>query len=248
MSIKPAIIGNWKMNGTGRDVKLVSRFADFLNAQKIAADVMICPPPTLINRAAIASKGTKLKIGAQDCHIEMSGAFTGDVSAAMVKDAGGKAVIVGHSERRARYGETDKQVRQKAETAISQGLLAIICLGETRQQFNKGQTLQVVGRQLRGSLPSAATPQNTLIAYEPVWAIGSGRTPKPADIIKTHAHLRQTLIKLNSKAGAQYKILYGGSVSAVNAAEILALENVNGALVGGASLSFKDFTAILKSV
>ncbi|MEC6998813.1 MAG: triose-phosphate isomerase, partial [Pseudomonadota bacterium] len=131
---------------------------------------------------------------------------------------------------------------------IGQGLQAIICLGETRQQFNKGQTLNVVGRQLRVSLPSTATPQNTLIAYEPVWAIGSGRTPKPADIIRTHLHLRKTLLKLHPKSGAKFRILYGGSVSAANAADILALANVNGALVGGASLSFKDFTAILKSI
>jgi len=247
MSIRPAIIGNWKMNGSGKDVKLVRRFADFLDKQKIAADVMICPPSTLIDRVGGAIKGAKLKIGAQNCHIEPSGAFTGDVSVPMLKDAGAKAVIVGHSERRTEYGETDKQVCQKAQSVIGQGLQAIICLGETRQQFNKGQTLQVVGRQLRGSLPSTATSQNTLIAYEPVWAIGSGRTPKPADIIRTHAHLRKTLLKLHSKSGAKFRILYGGSVSATNAADILALENVNGALVGGASMSFKDFTAILKS-
>ena len=247
MSIRPAIIGNWKMNGSGKDVKLVRRFADFLDKQKIAADVMICPPSTLIDRVGGAIKGAKLKVGAQNCHIEPSGAFTGDVSVPMLKDAGAKAVIVGHSERRTEYGETDKQVCQKAQSVIGQGLQAIICLGETRQQFNKGQTLQVVGRQLRGSLPSTATSQNTLIAYEPVWAIGSGRTPKPADIIRTHAHLRKTLLKLHSKSGAKFRILYGGSVSATNAADILALENVNGALVGGASMSFKDFTAILKS-
>ena len=247
MSIRPAIIGNWKMNGSGKDVNLVRRFADFLDKQKIAADVMICPPSTLIDRVGEAIKGAKLKIGAQNCHIEPSGAFTGDVSVPMLKDAGAKAVIVGHSERRTEYGETDKQVCQKAQAVIGQGLQAIICLGETRQQFNKGQTLQVVGRQLRGSLPSTATSQNTLIAYEPVWAIGSGRTPKPADIIRTHAHLRKTLLKLHPKSGAKFRILYGGSVSAANAADILALENVNGALVGGASMSFKDFTTILKS-
>ena len=235
------------MNGSGKDVNLVRRFADFLDKQKIAADVMICPPSTLIDRVGEAIKGAKLKIGAQNCHIEPSGAFTGDISVPMLKDAGAKAVIVGHSERRIEYGETDKQVCRKAQAVIGQGLQAIICLGETRQQFNKGQTLQVVGRQLRGSLPSTATSQNTLIAYEPVWAIGSGRTPKPTDIIRTHAHLRKTLLKLHPKSGAKFRILYGGSVSATNAADILALENVNGALVGGASLSFKDFTAILKS-
>mgnify|MGYP000108227118 FL=1 len=166
----------------------------------------------------------------------------------MLKDTGARAVIVGHSERRTGYDETDKQVRQKAQAVIDQGLQVIICLGETRQQFNKGQTLQVVGRQLRGSLPPSATPQNTLIAYEPVWAIGSGRTPKPDDIIKVHTHLRKTLLKLHPKAGSKFKILYGGSVSAAHASTILTLENVNGAQVGGASLSFKDFTAILRSV
>ncbi|HCV48400.1 MAG TPA: triose-phosphate isomerase [Rhodobiaceae bacterium] len=248
MPIRPAIIGNWKMNGSGKEVKLVSRFADFLDKHKIAADVMICPPATLIGRAGGAIKGSKLKIGAQNCHVAASGAYTGDVSASMLKDAGAKAVIVGHSERRAGYDETDKQVRQKAQAVIEQGLQSIICVGETRQQFNKGQTLQVVGRQLRGSIPSSATPQSTLIAYEPVWAIGSGRTPKPADILRTHAHLRKTLLKLHPKEGAKFKILYGGSVSAANASDILALENVNGALVGGASLSFKDFTTILRSV
>lgn len=248
MPIRPAIIGNWKMNGSGKEVKLVSRFADFLDKHKIAADVMICPPATLIGRAGGAIKGSKLKIGAQNCHVAASGAYTGDVSASMLKDAGAKAVIVGHSERRAGYDETDKQVRQKAQAVIEQGLQSIICVGETRQQFNKGQTLQVVGRQLRGSIPSSATPQSTLIAYEPVWAIGSGRIPKPADILRTHAHLRKTLLKLHPKKGAKFKILYGGSVSAANASDILALENVNGALVGGASLSFKDFTTILRSV
>ena len=248
MPIRPAIIGNWKMNGSGKEVKLVSRFADFLDKHKIAADVMICPPATLIGRAGGAIKGSKLKIGAQNCHVAASGAYTGDVSASMLKDAGAKAVIVGHSERRAGYDETDKQVRQKAQAVIEQGLQSIICVGETRQQFNKGQTLQVVGRQLRGSIPSSATPQSTLIAYEPVWAIGSGRTPNPADILRTHAHLRKTLLKLHPKEGAKFKILYGGSVSAANASTIFALENVNGALVGGASLSFKDFTAILRSV
>tara|TARA_A100001015_G_scaffold171597_1_gene190693 strand:- start:996 stop:1742 length:747 start_codon:yes stop_codon:yes gene_type:complete len=248
MPIRPAIIGNWKMNGSGKEVKLVSRFADFLDKHKIAADVMICPPATLIGRAGGAIKGSKLKIGAQNCHVAASGAYTGDVSASMLKDAGAKAVIVGHSERRAGYDETDKQVRQKAQAVIEQGLQSIICVGETRQQFNKGQTLQVVGRQLRGSIPSSATPQSTLIAYEPVWAIGSGRIPKPADILRTHAHLRKTLLKLHPKEGAKFKILYGGSVSAANASDILALENVNGALVGGASLSFKDFTTILRSV
>lgn len=248
MPIRPAIIGNWKMNGSGKEVKLVSRFADFLDKHKIAADVMICPPATLIGRAGGAIKGSKLKIGAQNCHVAASGAYTGDVSASMLKDAGAKAVIVGHSERRAGYDETDKQVRQKAQAVIEQGLQSIICVGETRQQFNKGQTLQVVGHQLRGSIPSSATPQSTLIAYEPVWAIGSGRTPKPADILRTHAHLRKTLLKLHPKEGAKFKILYGGSVSAANASDILALENVNGALVGGASLSFKDFTTILRSV
>ena len=248
MPIRPAIIGNWKMNGSGKEVKLVSRFADFLDKHKIAADVMICPPATLIGRAGGAIKGSKLKIGAQNCHVAASGAYTGDVSASMLKDAGAKAVIVGHSERRAGYDETDKQVRQKAQAVIEQGLQSIICVGETRQQFNKGQTLQVLGRQFRGSIPSSATPQSTLIAYEPVWAIGSGRTPKPADILRTHAHLRKTLLKLHPKEGAKFKILYGGSVSAANASDILALENVNGALVGGASLSFKDFTTILRSV
>ena len=248
MPIRPAIIGNWKMNGSGKEVKLVSRFADFLDKHKIAADVMICPPATLIGRAGGAIKGSKLKIGAQNCHVAASGAYTGDVSASMLKDAGAKAVIVGHSERRAGYDETDKQVRQKAQAVIEQGLQSIICVGETRQQFNKGQTLQVVGRQLRGSIPSSATPQSTLLAYEPVWAIGSGRIPKPADILRTHAHLRKTLLKLHPKEGAKFKILYGGSVSAANASDILALENVNGALVGGASLSFKDFTTILRSV
>ena len=247
MSIRPAIIGNWKMNGSGMDVKLVRRFADFLDKQKIAADVIICPPSTLIDRVSAATKGSKLKIGAQNCHIEPYGAFTGDVSVSMLKDAGAKAVIVGHSERRTEYGETDKQVCQKAQAVIGQGLKVIICLGETRQQFNSGQTLKVVGRQLRGSLPSTATPQNTLIAYEPVWAIGSGRTPKPAEIIRTHTHLRKTLLKLHPKSGAKFSMLYGGSVSEENAADILALENVNGALVGGACLSYKNFTAILKS-
>ena len=172
------------MNGSGKDVKLVRRFANFLDKQKIAADVMICPPSTLIDRVGDAIKGVNLKIGAQNCHIEPSGAFTGDVSVPMLKDAGAKAVIVGHSERRTEYGETDKQVCQKAQAVIGQ-LQAIICLAKLASNL---PWQLAAGRQLRESLPSTATPQNTLIAYEPVWAIGSGRTPKPADIIG-HMHI-----------------------------------------------------------
>ena len=241
MPIRPAIIGNWKMNGSGKEVKLVSRFADFLDKHKIAADVMICPPATLIGRAGGAIKGSKLKIGAQNCHVAASGAYTGDVSASMLKDAGAKAVIVGHSERRAGYDETDKQVRQKAQAVIEQGLQSIICVGETRQQFNKGQTLQVVGRQLRGSIPSSATPQSTLIAYEPVWAIGTGLTPTLEEINTTHE-----FIKNHNSKFADYKILYGGSVKANNAKEIVSLSNVDGALIGGASLKADDFTKIIE--
>lgn len=248
MPIRPAVIGNWKMNGTGRELKLIRQLADFLARRKTGADVFVCPPATLIARAAGQCKGTKLKIGAQNCHSAANGPHTGDVSAAMLKEAGAKAVILGHSERRAGYGETDGQVRAKAEAVLAAGLKAVICVGETRRQYDRGRTLQVVGRQLKASLPAQAGPQNTLIAYEPVWAIGSGRTPKPEEIVRTHAHLRKTLLKTDAKGAGGYRLLYGGSVSAANAAGILALDEVNGALVGGASLKFRDFSAILSSL
>ncbi|MGB1087761.1 MAG: triose-phosphate isomerase, partial [Alphaproteobacteria bacterium] len=187
-----------------------------------------------------------IAIGGQDCHAKENGAHTGDIAANMLKDLGAKAVIVGHSERRADHGESNADVLAKAEAAIAAGLIAIVCVGETEQERDKGQTLRVVGAQVKGSVPADITPKNLVVAYEPVWAIGTGRTPTADDVAKVHAHIRKKLVeRFGDKTGSQIRLLYGGSVKAANAVELMGVANVNGALVGGASLKAKDFDGIL---
>lgn len=236
---RPLAAGNWKMNGLGADAAEIALLAQKLAERPAAADVLICPPATLLARLAIAFEGRGVAFGGQDCHAAASGAHTGDVSAAMIADAGGSHVIVGHSERRAAYGESDAAVAAKAAAAHKAGLTAIICVGETLAQREAGQALAVVDAQVQGSLPDGATPANTVIAYEPVWAIGTGKTPTLADIAEIHAGIRARL----GQPG--FRILYGGSVKPANAKDILSLANVDGALVGGASLKAADFDAII---
>ena len=212
-------------------------------------EMLICPPATLLYPASAVAIGTGIAIGAQDCHADAPGAHTGDLSASQIFDAGASAVIVGHSERRADHGETDAAVKAKAEAALAQGMLAIICVGETRAQREAGKALAVVGKQVRGSVPSGSTADTIVIAYEPVWAIGTGLTPTLADIAEVHADIRKTLARLLGKeTAAKTRILYGGSVKPNNAKEILALEDVDGALVGGASLKASDFMGIVGAV
>jgi triosephosphate isomerase len=244
--LRPLIAGNWKMNGVRADLEQARRVRDGVPAGA-APEVMICPPATLIADMARLAEGSRLTVGAQDCHWAQSGAHTGDLSAEMIRDAGGIAVIVGHSERRADHGETDGMVRAKAEAAYRAGLIAIICLGETAGQRQAGLTLDVVHRQLAGSVPDGATAANTVIAYEPVWAIGTGLTPTPEDVARVHAGLRAALEQRFGEEGAQMRILYGGSVKPDNASALLAVPNVNGALVGGASLKANEFLSIVAS-
>jgi triosephosphate isomerase len=212
-----------------------------------ACDVLICPPATLIAKAAWAVQGA-FAIGGQDCHTEVSGAYTGDISAEMLKDAGASYVIVGHSERRQYHGETDGLVAAKAKAAWRAGLTAIVCIGETLAQREAGEHHPVCHSQILGSVPHGATAQNTVVAYEPVWAIGTGKTPTNDDIAAMHNHLRKSLEGHCGPAGSQMLIQYGGSVKPSNAAEILNLPNVGGALVGGASLKATDFLGIIAAV
>lgn len=236
---RPLAAGNWKMNGLSADAAEIALLAAKLVVRPVEADVLICPPATLLARLSVAFEGQGIAFGGQDCHAAPGGAHTGDISAAMIADAGGSYAIVGHSERRAGYGETDAAVAAKAAAAQSAGLTAIICVGETLAEREAGKALAVVDAQLVGSLPDGATPENTVIAYEPVWAIGTGRTPSNADIAEMHAAIRARL------GNPGFRILYGGSVKPANAREILSLPNVDGALVGGASLKASDFDAIL---
>ncbi len=244
-AIRPLVAGNWKMNGlqasTGELDAVISRLGD----SDAGADVMICPPATLVASFAQAAGSNQLSIGAQDCHANVSGAHTGDLSAEMFADVGATAIIVGHSERRADHGEDDATVRAKAEAAYRAGLLAIICVGETEEERKGGKTLDVVGGQLRGSLPEGATSANTIIAYEPVWAIGTGLTPTTDDVAEVHAMVRAELEKLAPGEGGKMRILYGGSVKPANASELMAVANVDGALVGGASLKADDLMGIV---
>jgi triosephosphate isomerase len=241
--MRQLIAGNWKMNGTGASLAEVEAVARVMADRPPVCDVLICPPATLIARAALAAKG-RVAMGAQDCHAEISGAFTGDISAEMLKDAGASAVIVGHSERRQYHGETDAQVAAKAKAAWRTGLLAIICIGETEGERLDGRALHVCSKQLAGSVPQGMSAQNTAIAYEPVWAIGTGRTPTNDEIAQVHGHIRDELKRCFGAEGETVRILYGGSVKPSNAKEILALDHVGGALVGGASLKAADFSAI----
>lgn len=248
-AIRPLVAGNWKMNGFAQSVSEGEALLDMLGSRAtIEADAMICPPATLISLFAdkLAQRG--VTIGGQDCHAEISGAHTGDIAAEMLADAGAEAVIVGHSERRTDHGESDAEVLAKAKAAHRAGLTAIICVGETEAERDAGEAASVVGSQLAGSVPSQANPGNTIIAYEPVWAIGTGRTPTVDDIADIHAHIRSELVAITGdESGASIRILYGGSVKPANASELMTIANVNGALVGGASLRADDFYGILSA-
>ena len=245
--IRPLVAGNWKMNGLGAALGEARRIRDGLEQAGFApgVDAMICPPATLIAALAREAAGSRLQVGGQDCHARPSGAHTGDVSAEMLKDAGAVAVIVGHSERRADHGERDHDVKTKALAAHRAGLAAIVCIGETAGERRAGLTLAVAGRQLAASLPDKAHAGDTIVAYEPVWAIGSGLTPTPADVAEVHDFLRGVLAERFGTEGRAMRILYGGSVKPDNARTLLAIDNVDGALVGGASLKADDFLAIV---
>jgi triosephosphate isomerase (TIM) len=244
-AIRLLIAGNWKMNGLKASL---SEFDAMLaGASQVTgnADLLVCPPATLIAAFAEKARGTAaFTVGAQDCHPKASGAHTGDISAEMLADAGAKAIIVGHSERRADHGESDALVRQKTEAVWRAGLTAIVCIGETREQRDAGKMLDICGSQLKGSLPEGSTAANLVVAYEPVWAIGTGLTPTPQDVEQVHSFIRGSLANRFTSEGARIRILYGGSVKPSNAAELMAVANVNGALVGGASLKAADFLAI----
>ncbi|MGB0087441.1 MAG: triose-phosphate isomerase [Rhodomicrobiaceae bacterium] len=248
--ITPLIAGNWKMNGLRASLAEIGALRDGVAQAGLSgtADILVCPPATLISAAAEAVRGSAIAVGAQDCHAKASGAFTGDLSAPMLADAGASAVILGHSERRSQHCERDRDVNAKAKAAHAAGLKAIVCVGETAGERQLGLTLQVIGRQLRGSLPEGMTAADTVIAYEPVWAIGTGLTPTSADIAEVHAFIRGELGKIAGAAVAvETRILYGGSVKPDNAAAILTIAGVNGGLVGGASLLARDFLAIIKA-
>lgn len=241
MARRPLVAGNWKMNGLKASVGeleiIVDAAGDLGNVE-----VMVCPPATLIASFAIAARGSGVAIGGQDCHALSSGAYTGDIAAEMLRDAGAAAVIVGHSERRQYHGETDAAVRAKALAAHRAGLLAIVCVGETRQERDAGRASAVVQAQLDGSLPDS--PENLVVAYEPVWAIGTGLTPTLGDVGQMHGVIRERLAVRYGGGGGEVRILYGGSVKPSNAKELLAVDNVDGALVGGASLKADEFLAI----
>jgi triosephosphate isomerase len=241
MARHPLVAGNWKMNGLAASIGVLK--AIIAGAPAVPdVDLMVCPPATLIASFAAAARGSSVRIGGQDCHALASGAYTGDISAEMLKDAGAAAVIVGHSERRHYHGETDADVRAKALAARRAGLLAIVCVGETRAEREAGRALAVVGAQLDGSLPDEAG--DFVVAYEPIWAIGTGLTPTASDIAGMHRSIREWLVSRSGGAGETTRILYGGSVNPKNAKALLGVENVDGALVGGASLKAAEFLAI----
>jgi triosephosphate isomerase len=243
---RPLVAGNWKMNGLKAAlVEIDAVAAGFDAALRSRIDVVICPPATLLAAAAQRAAASGLFLGGQDCHEKASGAHTGDVSAPMLADAGASHVIVGHSERRADHGEDDALVLAKARAALAAGLTPIVCVGETRVEREDGAAEIVVGEQIEGSVPSDAAPDRLVVAYEPVWAIGTGLTPTPADVAQMHGFVRARLAALMGEAAAQrVRILYGGSVKPANAAELMAVSDVDGALVGGASLGAADFLGI----
>jgi triosephosphate isomerase len=238
----PLIAGNWKMNGLSGDLATLDEVIGGAAQLPASVEVLVCPPFLLIPAFAARARGTRVAIGGQDCHAEPSGAHTGDIAAEMLADAGAVAVIVGHSERRQDHHETDTQVRAKALAARRAGLLAIVCVGETRAERDAGDALVVVRTQLDGSLPDQA--EHLVIAYEPIWAIGTGLTPTLRDVAEMHSFIRLQLAARYGEAGEGVRVLYGGSVKPGNARELLAAENVDGALVGGASLRSEQFLAI----
>jgi triosephosphate isomerase (TIM) len=238
------VAGNWKMNGMQADLKEIEAVKDGITSA--GPDVAIFPPATLLRQAASVAKGSPVEIGAQDCHAQSKGAFTGDLSAAILKDAGATAVIVGHSERRHGHGETSQDVEAKASAVLKAGLKAVICIGETKDERLAGLAADVCSRQLAGSLPAESTPDTVIVAYEPVWAIGTGLSPTTPDITAIHEVVRKELHKrFAGSAGKYWRVLYGGSVTAANAASIFESDEVDGVLVGGASLSAASFLAII---
>ncbi len=243
MGRKKLAAGNWKMNGVKASLAEIEALEAAFPAPN--CDVLICPPATLVS--AMAAMGKTVKVGGQDCHANASGAHTGDISAEILADAGATAVIVGHSERRADHGESDSDVKAKAEAAWRAGLIAIICVGETEAERKAGKALEIVGGQLTGSVPAGATGENTVVAYEPVWAIGTGLVPTLEDIAEMHDFMRAELGKSHPGAAQDIRLLYGGSVKPANAAEIFAVSNVDGGLVGGASLKATDFGGIIRA-
>jgi triosephosphate isomerase len=242
--MRALVAGNWKMNGLGSDLGELDVLEAALAAQPPACDVLVCPPATLLSRAAAA--GNRFAVGGQDCRAEASGAFTGDIAAGMLRDAGASYVILGHSERRRYHGESDAQVATKARAAWAAGLRAIVCVGETEAQRDAGAAHAICRSQIEGSVPGGAAGENTILAYEPIWAIGTGKSAGLDDIAAMHAHLRACLVAHCGAAGRGILILYGGSVKPDNAKAILALHDVGGALVGGASLHARDFLGIIR--
>lgn len=246
-SRKPLIVGNWKMNKVGGEaLELACQIAAGANGLKV--DVAVCPPSPYLRLVADALSESDISVGGQDCHALPNGAHTGDVSAAMLADVGCRCVIVGHSERRTNYGEDDATVKNKAEAAWSAGLTAIICVGESQAERDQGQTLARISAQLESSVPKSAEAANTVIAYEPIWAIGSGLTPTLENVQEVHSHIRMYLsVTHNSDVAEKMRVLYGGSVKPDNARELLALADVDGGLIGGASLDADSFLAIAQS-
>ena len=254
--VRPLVAGNWKMNGTRSSLDEIKAMAAGVDALTCNISTLICPPVTLLYVATALATDSKLEIGAQDCHAKASGAHTGDISAEMIADCFGTHVILGHSERRTDHEETDAEVRAKTEAAWRARLVAIVCIGETEAERKGGKTEaqrdtgraeQVVAAQLKGSIPDGATAANIVVAYEPVWAIGTGLTPSTGDVEEAHAFMRAELVARFAGEGARMRILYGGSVKPANAVELMGVANVDGALVGGASLKSADFLAICKA-
>lgn len=247
MAPRKLAAGNWKMTGTMAALAELDALA--ATCDNAGCEILLCPPATLVQpiAARAAGIGIGIAVGGQDCHADAAGAHTGDIAAEQLRDCGATYVIVGHSERRADHGETDAAVAAKARAAHRAGLCAIVCVGETEAQRDAGQALDVIGTQLAGSVPDCATATNTVVAYEPVWAIGTGRTPTPEQIAEVHAAMRQALVARFGD-GAQFRLLYGGSVKPSNAAQIFAVDHVDGALVGGASLKAADFAPIVAAL
>jgi triosephosphate isomerase (TIM) len=243
--VRPLVAGNWKMNGLQSSLEEIRAMRRAVDAgEGGVAEMLVCPPATLLISAEAILRGGALALGAQDTHDKATGAYTGDLSAAMLKDAGATYIILGHSERRAAYAETDALVRLKAEAANDVALCAIVCVGETRQEREAGRAKEIVMGQLQGSLPPDSTPADVVVAYEPVWAIGTGLTPTAGDVEDMHATIRALLARMYAENGSKVRVLYGGSVKPSNARELLGLPNVDGALVGGASLRAVDFMGI----
>ncbi len=244
-NIKPLVAGNWKMNGFRNSLsELGAMTAGYDIAMRNRIDMLLCVPATLIFAAAQEALGTRVHVGGQDCHFNQVGAHTGDISAEMIADSGGTAVIVGHSERRTDHGETNAIVKSKAEAGLRGDLLTIVCIGETEAQRKAGETLDVLKDQLDGSMPDDSTAAKVVVAYEPVWAIGTGLVPSAADVEEAHGFMRNNLTDRFGDKGAKMRLLYGGSVKPGNAEELMGIANVDGALVGGASLKAEDFLGI----